>query len=89
MAAQMVTANSLNSRPRIPPMNNTGMNTAASDRVMETIVNPISREPRNEASKRGLAPLHVTHDVLEHHDSVVHHESDTQDQRHHGEIIQA
>ena len=45
----MVTANSWNSRPTIPPMNSTGMNTAASERVMERIVNPTSRDPRSAA----------------------------------------
>ena len=44
-ATQMVTANSLNSRPRMPAMNRTGMNTAASDKVMETMVNPTSFDP--------------------------------------------
>ena len=33
----------------IPPMNSTGMNTADRDRVIETIVNPISREPSSAA----------------------------------------
>ena len=43
IATQMVTANSLNRRPSTPPMKSTGMNTAASDSVMETMVKPISR----------------------------------------------
>ena len=54
MATLMVTANSWNSRPMIPLMNSTGMNTAASDRVMERIVNPTSRAPSNAASMRGF-----------------------------------
>ncbi len=33
----------------MPPMNSTGMNTAASDSVMETMVKPISRDPRKAA----------------------------------------
>ena len=49
IAAQMLTANSLNSRPRMPPINSTGMKTAASDRVMEMMVKPISLEPSNAA----------------------------------------
>jgi len=53
MATQMVTANSWNKRPRIPGMNSTGMNTAASDNVMERIVKPISREPLRAASTGG------------------------------------
>ena len=50
IATLMVIANSRNSRPRIPPMNSTGIKTATSDTVMVTIVNPISREPCSAAS---------------------------------------
>ena len=89
IATQMVTANSLNSRPSTPPMNSTGMNTAASESVIETMVKPISREPSSAASQRLLAHLDVPHDVLQHHDGVVHHEPDRQDQRHHREVVQA
>ena len=46
----MVTANSCNSRPRTPPMNSTGINTAESDSVIERIVKPISPEPLMAAS---------------------------------------
>ena len=56
MAAQMVTANSRNSRPRMPAMKRIGMKTAASESVMETIVKPISREPASAASK-GFSPF--------------------------------
>ncbi len=52
----MVTANSCSRRPTIPPRNSTGMKTATRDRVMETMVKPISREPRNAASMR-LSPI--------------------------------
>ena len=45
IAAVMVTANSRSSRPTTPPMNNTGMNTATSDTVIDRIVNAISFEP--------------------------------------------
>ena len=48
-AAMMVTANSCSSRPRMPPMKRTGMNTAARDIVIEMIVNTISREPSSVA----------------------------------------
>jgi hypothetical protein len=37
-ATMMVIANSRNSRPMMPPMNISGMNTEASDSVMERIV---------------------------------------------------
>ena len=50
IATLMVTANSCNRRPRMPLMKSTGIKTAASDSVMETIVKPISRAPRKAAS---------------------------------------
>ena len=49
IATAIVTANSCSSRPMIPPMNSTGMKTAASDSVIETIVKAISLEPRSAA----------------------------------------
>jgi hypothetical protein len=53
IATLTVTANSRNSRPMTPPMNRSGMNTAIRDTVMDRIVKPISREPRNAASSGG------------------------------------
>ena len=53
-ATTIVTANSLSRRPMMPPMNITGMNTAASDNVIETIVKPISRAPSRVAVRRSL-----------------------------------
>ncbi len=50
MAAPIATANSWKRRPTIPPMSNTGMKTAASEIVIDTMVKPISREPFKEAS---------------------------------------
>jgi hypothetical protein len=47
--AVMVTANSRNRRPRMPPMKRSGMNTAASEAVIVTIVKAISLEPDNAA----------------------------------------
>ena len=55
IAMAIVTANSLSRRPRIPPMNSTGINTAASESVMERIVKPISRPPLSAASI-GVSP---------------------------------
>ena len=88
MATPMVTANSWNSRPRMPPMNSTGMNTAASDRVMDRMVKPISREPVERRLQRAFAHLHVADDVLQHDDGVVHHEADRQRQRHQRQVVQ-
>ena len=70
-------------------MNSTGMNTATSESVIERMVKPISREPSSAASQRRLAHLHVAHDVLEHHDGVVHHEADRQRERHQREVVEA
>ena len=56
MAMPIVTANSWNSRPMMPPMNSTGMNTAVSDSVIERIVKPISRDP-SSAACRGRLPI--------------------------------
>ena len=50
MATDRVTANSRNSRPTIPPISKIGINTAISDRLIETTVNPISLAPRRVAS---------------------------------------
>ena len=45
----IVIANSLNSRPIGPPMNISGMKTAASESVIERIVKPTSCAPSNAA----------------------------------------
>ena len=50
IATMMVTANSCSSRPTMPLMNTMGMNTAASDMVMDRMVKPISAEPFSAAS---------------------------------------
>ena len=44
-AITIVTANSCSSRPTMPLMNTIGMNTAASDTVIDRIVKPISADP--------------------------------------------
>ena len=53
-AAMIVTANSCNRRPRMPPMKSTGMNTAAREIVIEMMVNTISREPSSVAASTPL-----------------------------------
>src|SRR5258706_3679250 len=63
MAAQIVMANSRNSLPMIPAMYRMGMNTAASDRVMETMVKPISFDPFNAASK-GFSPFSMCRTIF-------------------------
>ena len=85
----MVTANSRNSRPMMPPMKSTGMKTAASETVMLRIVKLISREPSSDACSGVCAALDVPHDVLEHHDRIVHDETDREDQRHQRQVVEA
>ena len=53
-AMAMTAANSWSRRPTTPPMKSTGMNTAASDSVIEMMVKPISREPRSAACMRAM-----------------------------------
>ncbi len=53
-AADSVTANSRNSRPTWPPMNSRGMNTATSDRLIDSTVKPTSRAPCSAAVKRSM-----------------------------------
>ena len=55
IAAVIVTANSRNSRPRMPLIKRIRMNTAASDVVIVMIVNPISFDPASAASS-GVSP---------------------------------
>ena len=78
IATPIVTANSCSSRPTMPPMNSTGMNTAASDSVIETIVNAISFDPLSAAVMASSPMLHVPDDVLEHDDRIVDDEADRQ-----------
>ena len=54
IAEVMTTANSWNKRPRTPPMNSMGMNTATSDTLMATTVKPMSRVPCNTAWRKGM-----------------------------------
>ncbi len=49
MAAERVTANSLNSRPTIPPISRIGMKTATSETLMERTVKAISLLPDRAA----------------------------------------
>ena len=55
IAIDSVTANSRNSRPMIPPMNNSEMSTATSDTVNDTMVKPIWLAPFN-AARNGASP---------------------------------
>ena len=50
IATAIVTANSRNTRPTMPPISSTGMNTAISEKVIEMMVKPTSRAPFRAAS---------------------------------------
>ena len=56
IATAMVTANSRNTRPTMPPISSTGMNTAISEKVIDTMVKPISRDPFSAASNGRMPP---------------------------------
>ena len=53
-ATLSVTANSRNNRPTIPPISKIGRNTAISEVLIESTVNPISRAPRYAACTGGM-----------------------------------
>ncbi|KAG1079682.1 hypothetical protein G6F40_016206 [Rhizopus arrhizus] len=54
MAATRVTVNSRKNAPIMPLANSSGMNTATSEAVIETMVKPISRAPVSAACMRGM-----------------------------------
>ncbi len=71
-----VIANSRNKRPTMPVMKSRGMKTATSEMLKEMTVNPGDFLFR--ALERGLhrffARFNVAHDILNHHNRVIHHE---------------
>ena len=89
IATPIVTANSCSSRPTMPPMNSTGMNTAASDSVIETIVKRDFLRAVERGRHRVFAMLHVPDDVLEHDDRVVDDEADRERERHQRQVVEA
>ncbi|CAM5636322.1 hypothetical protein RLIN73S_06225 [Rhodanobacter lindaniclasticus] len=54
IAATRVIANSCMNMPATPPANSSGMNTATSEAVIETMVKPISRAPVSVACLRSM-----------------------------------
>ncbi len=54
IAATRVMVNSRKNAPTMPLANSSGMNTATSEAVMETMVKPISRAPVSAACMRGM-----------------------------------
>ena len=84
-----VTANSRNRRPTISAMNSSGISTAISETVSETMVNPISADPLSAASI-GESPISmIARDVLDHHDRVVHDEAGGDGERHQRQVVEA
>ena len=88
-ATESVIENSRNSRPTIPPMSRIGMNTATSDRLIESTVKPTSRAPEQCRLEARHARFHVARDVLEHHDGVIDDEAGGDDERHEREVVEA
>ena len=84
-----VMANSRNSRPTMSPMKSSGIKTAISETVNETMVKPICSEPRSAACNGRFAFFEIARDVLDHHDGVVHDEAGRDRERHQGQIVQA
>ena len=89
IAMVTTTANSRNSRPTMPAMNNSGMNTAISEMLIETMVKPISSDPFSAAVEAIHAVFDVTVNVLQHHDGVIDHEADRDGQSHQRQIVDA
>ena len=89
MVMVTVTANSRNSRPTMPPISSSGMNTATSEMLMERIVKPISPAPLSAASSGDRPVLDVAVDVLEHDDRVIDHEADGDGQGHQRQVVEA
>ena len=78
IATAIVTANSRNTRPTMPPISSTGMNTAISENVIAMMVKPISLRALERRLERPHAALDVADDVLQHDDGVVDDEADRQ-----------
>ena len=88
IATDKVTVNSRKISPTIPPANMNGMNTATSDRLMETTVKPTSRAPEQRRAHARHARLDMPGRVLHDHDGIVDHESRRDGERHQREIVE-
>ena len=89
IATDSVIANSRKRRPTMPPISRMGMNTATSERLIESTVKPTSRAPMSAAWNRGMPALDVARDVLQHDDGVVDHEAGRDGQRHQRQVVEA
>ncbi len=73
----------------MPAMNSSGMNTAISEMLIDTMVNPISLGTLQRRLNRSMPVLDVALDVLQHDDGVVDHEADRDGQAHQRQIVEA
>ena len=71
------------------PMNSSGISTAISETVSETMVKPICPAPFSAASSGDSPSSMIARDVLDHHDGVVDHEAGGDGQRHQRQVVQA
>ena len=81
-------ANSRKNRPTMPPMNKIGhehrdQRDAHGHHGEADLARAIER-----GLQRGLAALHVAHDVFQHHDGVVHHEAGGHGERHQRQVVE-
>ena len=72
----------------MPPISSSGISTATSEMLIETMVKPISPAPLKAASQRLHAFLDIARDVLEHDDGIVDDEADRDRQRHQRQVVE-
>src|ERR1700688_3291907 len=79
MVTASVTANSRKSRPTTSPMKRSGISTAISETVNDTIVKPIRSLERR--LHRLFAQFYIARNIFDHHDGVIHNETGGDRQR--------
>ena len=70
-------------------MKSSGISTAISETVSDTMVKPICSAPLSAASIGGSPSSMIARDVFDHHDGVVHHEAGGDGERHQREVVEA
>ena len=86
-AIMITTANSCSSRPMIPPMNKHRNKNSRQRKRHRNDREPDFLRTLQRRFHRRLAHFHVAHDVFQHHDRVVHHESHRERQRHQRKVV--
>ena len=84
-----VMANSWNSRPTMPLISSSGMNTAISEMLIEMHGKADLARALDRRLQRCGAGLEMAENILHHDDGVVDHEADGDGQRHQRQIVQA